>query len=123
MKVKDKKTLDDYRFELNIYLQKAGCENVEDFIANYEKLLKLSEPIKFKHIGILRVPEDLYNACKAVVPSAKLREFENRLQHYLNTEKDITKIIRFRNNVATQFIDLYEEYSNVTTEEAKRHYK
>lgn len=121
--MKQKKTLDDYRFELNIYLQKAGCENVEDFISNYEKLLRLSEPIKYRHIGILRVPEDVYKACQAVVPSARLREFENRLQHYLNTEKDISKLIRFRNNISTQFLDLYEEWSNANTEEAKRNYQ
>lgn len=117
-----KKTLDDYRFELNMYLRKAGLDEPSDFIEQYEKILKLSEPIKFKHLGILRVPEDLYNACKKIVPPKRLQEFENRLQHYLNTERDITKIIRFRNNISTQFLDLYEEWSNATTREAQRQY-
>lgn len=117
-----KKTLDDYRFELNIYLQKAGLEDPSDFIEQYEKIVKLSEPIKFKHIGILRVPEDLYNACKQIVPPNRLKEFENRLQHYLNTERDIQKLIKFRNNISTQFLNLYEEWSNVNTEEARRNY-
>lgn len=117
-----KKTLDDYRFELNIYLRQAGCENVEDFISNYERLLKLSEPVKYKHIGILRVPQDIYDACKTVVPKEVLQRFENRLQHYLNTEKDLRKLIRFRNNISVQFIDLYNEWSNVNTEESKSKY-
>ena len=117
-----KKTIDDYRFELNIYLRKAGLDDPSDFIEKYEKILKLSEPIKFKHLGILRVPEDLYNACKSVVPSNVLNRFEQRLQHYLNTERDITKIIRFRNNISNEFLDLYNEWSNVTTEEAKTKY-
>lgn len=120
--MRQKKTIDDYRFELNIYLRKAGCEEPDDFIEKYEKLLKLSEPMKFKHLGILRVPEDLYKACQTVVPKEVLQRFENRLQHYLNTERDITKIIRFRNNIAVQFIDLYNEWSNVNTEEAKSKY-
>ena len=59
-----KKSLDDYRFELNIYLRKADCPDPEKFIEGYEKVLKLSEPIKFRHIGILRVPEDVYKACQ-----------------------------------------------------------
>lgn len=117
-----KMTIDDYRFQLNIYLRKAGVEEPMDFIEQYEKILRLSEPVKYKHIGILRVPVDLYNACKKVVPEARLREFENRLQHYINTETDIQKIIRFRNNIANQFIDLYEEWTNVTTKEAERNY-
>ena len=117
-----KKSLDDYRFELNIYLKKAGLKNPEEFIENYEKILRLSEPIKFKHIGILRVPEDVYNACKVIVPSDIFQRFLNRLQHYLNTEKDIAKLIKFRNNVSNEFLDLYNEWSNVTTEEAKKHY-
>ena len=117
-----KKTIDDYRFELNIYLRKAGLDDPSDFIEKYEKILKLSEPIKFKHLGILRVPEDLYNACKSVVPNSVLNRFEQRLQHYLNTERDITKIIRFRNNISNEFLDLYNEWSNVTTEEAKTKY-
>lgn len=117
-----KKTIDDYRFELNLYLRKAGLDDPSDFIEKYEKILKVSEPIKFKHIGILRVPDDLYNACKAVVPSSVLNRFEQRLQHYLNTERDIAKIIRFRNNISNEFIDLYNEWSNVTTEEAKSKY-
>lgn len=117
-----KKTIDDYRFELNIYLRKAGLDDPSDFIEKYEKILKLSEPIKFKHLGILRVPDDLYNACKSVVPNSVLNRFEQRLQHYLNTERDITKIIRFRNNISNEFLDLYNEWSNVTTEEAKTKY-
>lgn len=117
-----KKTIDDYRFELNIYLRKADCPDPEKFIEGYEKILKLSEPIKFKHIGVLRVPDDLYNACKKVVPSNRFQQFLNRLQHYLNTEKDITKLIKFRNNISTQFLDLYEEWSNVTTQECERNY-
>lgn len=118
-----KKSLDDYRFELNIYLRKAECPDPDKFIDGYEKILKLSEPLKFKHIGILRVPEDLYKACQTVVPPAKLQQFINRLQHYLNTERDIMKLIKFRNNISTQFLDLYEEWSNVTSEEAKSKYK
>lgn len=117
-----KKTIDDYRFELNIYLHKAGLDEPSDFIEKYEKILRLSEPIKFKHLGILRVPEDLYNACKSIVPKGILQRFENRLQHYLNTEKDISEIIKFRNNISIQFLDLYNEWSNVTTEEAKSKY-
>lgn len=120
--MKNKKTIDDYRFELNMYLRKAGMEEPSDFIEKYEKILKLSEPIKFKHIGILRVPEDVYKACEAVVPKQRLQMFEQRLQHYLNTEKDIAKLIRFRNNISEQFLDLYREWSNVTTEEIKRNY-
>lgn len=117
-----KKTIDDYRFELNIYLQKAGLEEPSDFIEKYEKALKMAEPVKYKHLGILRVPEDLYKACQAIVPKEVMQRFENRLQHYLNTEKDFNKICRFRNNISTQFIDLYNEWSNVTTEEAKSKY-
>lgn len=117
-----KKTIDDYRFELNIYLRQAGVEDPSSFIEKYEKLLRQSEPIKFKHLGILRVPEDLYKACQSVVPKEVLIKFENRLQHYLNTEQDINKIIRFRNNIAEQFTDLYNEWSNVQTEETKKHY-
>lgn len=117
-----KKTIDDYRFELNLYLRKAGLDDPSDFIEKYEKILKVSEPIKFKHIGILRVPDDLYNACKSIVPANVLSRFEQRLQHYLNTERDIAKIIRFRNNISNEFIDLYNEWSNVTTEEAKSKY-
>lgn len=118
-----KKTIDDFRFELNIYLTKAGVENPMDFIEQYEKILRMSEPIKFKHIGILRVPEDVYKACEKIVPANRFREFLNRLQHYLNTEKDIKKLIQFRNNISTQFLDLYNEWSNVQSEEAKRNYK
>lgn len=117
-----KKTLDDYRFELNLYLRKADCPDPEKFIDNYEKILKLSEPLKYKHIGILRVPEDLYKACQAIVPKEVLTRFETRLQHYLNTEKDIGKLIKFRNNISEQFTDLYNEWSNVTTEEIKSKY-
>lgn len=117
-----KKTIDDYRFELNIYLTKAGVNDPADFIEKYEKLIKTGEPMKYKHIGMLRVPEDLYKACQAVVPKEVLQRFENRLQHYLNTEVDIGKIIKFRNNVTIQFEDLYNEWSNVRTEETKRHY-
>lgn len=117
-----KKTIDDYRFELNMYLRQAGVEEPSDFIEKYEKILRQSEPIKYKHIGILRVPEDVYKACQAIVPKGVLQRFENRLQHYLNTEKDIDKIMRFRNNITTQFLDLYNEWSNVTTEEAKSKY-
>lgn len=117
-----KKTLDECRFELRCYLVKAGLDNVDDFIDNYEKLLKLSEPVKYKHIGLLRIPLDIYNACKAVVPKDVLQRFENRLQHYLNTEKDINKIYKFRNNICEQFIDLYNEWSNVTTEEIRKYY-
>lgn len=117
-----KKTIDDYRFELNIYLNKAGVEDPMSFIENYERVLRLSEPIKYKHIGILRVPLEIYQACQAVVPKERLQQFENRLQHYLNTEKDIAKIVRFRNNISNEFLDLLQEWSNVTTEEAKRHY-
>lgn len=117
-----KKTLDEYRFELRCYLTKSGLDNVDDFIDNYEKLLKLSEPVKYKHIGLLRVPKDIYDACKVVVPKEVLQRFENRLQHYLNTEKDLNKIYKFRNNITGQFIDLYNEWSNVTTEEAKSKY-
>ena len=47
-----KKSLDNYRFELNIYLRKADCPDPEKFIEGYEKILKLSEPIKFRHIGL-----------------------------------------------------------------------
>lgn len=117
-----KKTIDDYRFELNMYLRRAGLDEPSDFIEKYEKILRLSEPIKYKHLGILRVPEDVYKACQNVVPKEVLQRFENRLQHYLNTEKDIAKIIRFRNNISEQFLDLYNEWSNVTTEEAKSKY-
>ena len=38
-----KKTIDDYRFELNLYLRKAGLDDPSDFIEKYEKILKLSE--------------------------------------------------------------------------------
>ena len=31
-----KKTIDDYRFELNMYLRKAGVEEPSDFIEKYE---------------------------------------------------------------------------------------
>lgn len=117
-----KKSLDDYRFELNIYLRKAECPDPESFIEGYEKILKLSEPIKFKHIGILRVPEDVYKACQTIVPPSRFQQFLNRLQHYINTERDIAKLTKFKNNISTQFLDLYEEWSNVTTEEAKAKY-
>ena len=117
-----KKSLDDYRFELNIYLRKAECPDPESFIEGYEKVLKLSEPIKFKHIGILRVPEDVYKACETIVPSNRFQQFLNRLQHYINTERDIVKLTKFKNNISNQFLDLYEEWSNVTTEEAKAKY-
>lgn len=117
-----KKSLDDYRFELNIYLRKAECPNPESFIEEYERLLKLSEPIKFKHIGILRVPEDVYKACQTIVPPNRFQQFLNRLQHYINTEQDIVKLTKFKNNISNQFLDLYEEWSNVTTEEAKAKY-
>lgn len=117
-----KKSLDDYRFELNIYLRKAECPDPESFIEGYEKVLKLSEPIKFKHLGILRVPEDVYKACKSIVPSSRFQQFLNRLQHYINTERDIVKLTKFKNNITNQFLDLYEEWSNVTTEEAKAKY-
>lgn len=117
-----KKTIDDYRFELNMYLRKAGLEEPSDFIEKYEKVLRLSEPVKYKHLGVLRVPEDVYKACQSIVPKAVLQRFENRLQHYLNTEKDIGKLIKFRNNISTQFLDLYEEWSNVSTDEARKHY-
>lgn len=117
-----KKSLDDYRFELNIYLRKADCPDPEKFIEGYEKVLKLSEPIKFRHIGILRVPEDVYKACQTIVPPARFQQFINRLQHYINTEQDILKLTKFKNNISTQFLDLYEEWSNVTSEEAKAKY-
>lgn len=117
-----KKTLNDYRFELNIYLKKAGVEEPQDFIYNYEKILKLSEPIRFKHLGILRVPQDIYDACKLVVPKEVLQRFENRLQHYINVEKDIGKLIKFSNNITSEFLDLYQEWSNVNTDEARRNY-
>ena len=117
-----KKSLDDYRFELNIYLRKAECPDPESFIEGYEKILKLSEPIKFKHIGVLRVPDDLYKACQQVVPQARFQQFIIRLQHYINTERDISKLVKFKNNISTQFLDLYEEWSNVTTEEARGNY-
>lgn len=117
-----KKTIDDYRFELNMYLRRAGLDEPSDFIEKYEKVLRQSEPIKYKHLGILRVPDDIYRACQAIVPKEVLQRFENRLQHYLNTEQDIRKITKFRNNITTQFEDLYNEWSNVTTEETKSKY-
>lgn len=117
-----KKTINDYRFELNLYLHKAGLDDPQDFIEKYEKALRKAEPIKFKHIGILRVPEDLYKACEQIVPKEVMNRFEQRLQHYLNTEKDINKIIKFRNNISDEYIDLYNEWSNVNTEETKTHY-
>lgn len=117
-----RKTIDDYRFELNLYLRKAGVEEPSDFIEKYEKTLRAAEPIKYKHLGILRVPDDLYRACQAVVPKEVLARFENRLQHYLNTEQDIKNIMRFRNNITEQFEDLYNEWSNVQTEETKKYY-
>lgn len=120
--MKKKKTIDDYRFELNLYLHKAGVDDPMNFIEQYEKILRLSEPIKYKHIGILRIPEDVYKACESVVPKARFQDYLKELQHFLNTEKDITKIIKFRNNITTQFLDLYREYSNVTTEEQKSFY-
>ena len=117
-----KKTIDDYRFELNLYLMKAGCEEPDKFIEGYEKALRLAESVKYKHIGILRVPLELYQACQLVVPKEVLQRFENRLQHYLNTERDINKITKFRNNITTEFTDLYNEWSNVNTQEAKNNY-
>ena len=49
--MKNKKTIDDYRFELNMYLRKAGLEEPSDFI---EKLFFIQEnlfvKIKFKFV-------------------------------------------------------------------------
>lgn len=117
-----RKTVDDLRFEILCYLRLAGVEDAVELLEKYEKLLKMSQPIKYKHIGIYRVPLDIYNGCLQVVPKEVMQRFEQRLQHMINTEHDLQKLIKLRNNIPVQYIDLYNEYSNVTTEEAKSKY-
>lgn len=117
-----KKTFDDIRFEMLMYLTKAECPNPNEFIEDYNKLYRLTEPIKYKHIGLLVVPLDLYNACKRLVPPKVLDNFEKQLNHLIQSEPNIQKVLKIRNEVPIQFQNLYDEYSNVTTEEAKKHY-
>lgn len=117
-----KKSLEDLRFELNIYLNESSCQDVYGFISEYEQAVKKSEPIKLKRFGIIAVPLDLYNACKQIVPEAKLKSFERKLYHLCNTTKR-ENIYKFINKeIVEQFEQLYQEYSNVNTEEAKRNY-
>ena len=117
-----KKNFDDIKFELLMYLNKAHCPHPVEFLEKYNKLLRLEEPIKYKHIGLLVVPLDLYNACKQIVPPRILDEFEKRLNHLIQSEPNVQKALKIRNEVPLRFQSLYEEYTNVTTEEAKRHY-
>lgn len=120
--MRKKKTLDDYRFEIMCYLNNGGCQDAVELLDNYSKLLKLSEPVKYRHFGLIVVPLDLYNACKKVVPPAVLSDFEKRLNHLMQSEPDITKVLKLRNSIPQQYQNLYDEYSNVTTEETKKHY-
>lgn len=116
-----KKSLDDLRFEILCFLEEAGCPESNTLLEEYEKQLLLNKKITYKHIGPFRVPTDIYNACKLVVPKEVLQRYEQRLTHVINTT-DPEKVRKIQNYIVQQFISLYEEYSNVTTEEAKRHY-
>lgn len=116
-----KKTLDDYRFELNVALTRCGIEDVESWIDKYEKLIKGSIKLTFHYIGPLRVPDEIYRACQMIVPKEVLQRYEQRLVHLLNTSstKDVD---RMKNNITQSFLDLYEEWSNVDTAEARVNY-
>lgn len=116
------KQLDDIRFEIICYLNNAGCPDARKLLEQYDKALKREEPIKYKHIGMFQVPLDLYNACKSVVPPEILNRLEQKINHILMSEPDINKILKFRNSIPEQYQDLYNEWSNVTTQEAKSHY-
>lgn len=117
-----KRTIDDLRFELNIYLTQSQCEDVYRFIEEYENALLKSKPMKVKHFGLISIPMDLYNACKQIVPEQKLNAFIKRIYHTINTSQG-SKLRKYLNQkIIEQFESLYEEYSNVTTEEARKHY-
>lgn len=116
------KRLDDIRFEIICYLNNAGCPDSRKLLEQYDKALKREEPIKYKYIGLIVIPLDLYNACKSVVPPEVLNRFEERINHLMISEPDIKKALKIRNSIPEQFLDLYNEWSNVTTEEAKRNY-
>lgn len=116
------KSIDDLRFELNIYLNQSQCEDVYSFIEEYEKALIKSKPITYKHFGLVAIPTDLYNACKSVVPEAKLNSFIKRIYHTINTTQGSELRKYLNNKIIKEFENLYMEYSNVTTEEARRHY-
>lgn len=116
-----KKTLDDLKLEILIYLKQTSCEEPLELLELYEKEILKSKKVKYKHIGCIAIPLDIYNACKAIVPKEKLQAYEKRIQHLINISNP-EYINKVRNNIVNQFISLYEEYSNVTTEEGKSFY-
>jgi len=113
--------LEDLKFELTCYLTKAGCNNSLTLLEQFEAEILKHKSIQYKYFGVICIPLDLYNACKLIVPKEKLESYIQRIYHLLNTcnRKELFKI---QNNVVNQFISLYEEYSNVNTQEAERNY-